>query len=424
MSSSPSLADFHASTAPDLLDKCRRFHEFVALAKSAGIYDSQYRVVLDGPLDHRIRVENPFTGRRHAMVCFDSNSYLGLHLHPKVIGAVQAALARVGYGTPSAQLLGGTNRYLCELEEAIAELHGRAAAIVFPSGYAANIGALTGLLRAGDLAVWDRHAHASIHDGCRFAGARFGGAFEHGDLGDAERLLARDAPWSNGKLLVTDGVFSMHGEVAPLPELRKLADRHGARLMIDEAHSLGVLGATGRGLEEHFAMPGSIDVVMGTFSKAPGSVGGYVCGSAELIEYLRFFARAGMFTASLPAATCAGITEALRVMLAEPEHRERLWQNSTLMWGGLRAAGLRVPASPCPILPVEVGDDVTLWVVARELFDAGIKVGSVSHPAVPRGGSILRLTVSSRHTREDIELAVDSLARIGARHGLTGREAA
>ncbi len=416
--SSPSLSDFFGSQSDDLFEKCRRLNDFVGMAKAAGIYDSQYRVTLDGPLDHRIRVENPFTGVTQEMICFDSNSYLGLHLHPRVVAAVERALRRVGYGTPSAQLLGGTNRYLRELEETVADFHGRKAAIIFPSGYAANVGTLTALLRPEDLFVCDRFAHASIQDGCRYSGARFGGAFAHADLDDAERLLLRDAPAARGKLIVTDSVYSMYGEFAPLPALRALADRHGARLMLDEAHSVGVLGATGRGIEEHFDMPGSIDVLMGTFSKAPGSLGGYVCGGEDLIEYLRFFARAGMFTASLPAATCAGICEALRVMQEEPEHRLRLVQNAEQLWDGLQSTGLSVPASPSPIVPVAVGEDHVLWTVARELFDAGIKVGSVSHPAVPRGESILRLTVNARHTDADIERTVEVLRHVGSRHGL------
>jgi 8-amino-7-oxononanoate synthase len=419
-SSSPSLEDFYACESRDLLEKCRRFHVFVALAKDAGIYDSQYRVTLDGPLDHRIRVANPFTGREQEMVCFDSNSYLGLHLHPRVNAAVQSALARYGYGTPSAQVLGGTNRALRELEETVAAFHGRRAAIVFPSGYAANIGTLTALLRRDDFVAWDRFAHASIQDGCRFSGARAGGSFAHACPSDLRRLLARDSAGCQGKLVVSDGVFSMHGSLAPLPELRKLADEYGAHLMLDEAHSVGVIGATGRGLEEHFGLPGRVDVLMGTFSKAPGALGGYVCGSAELISYLRFFARAGLFTASLPAATCAGLVEAFHVMVEEPEHRERLWRNARRLWTGLRQVGFQTRTLESPILALEVGEDWRLWAVARELFDAGIKVGSASYPAVPRGGSLLRLTVNARHTDEDIDRNVEVLATVGTRHGLLG----
>jgi glycine C-acetyltransferase len=416
------LLDFYQADSGDLFEKCRRFHAFVQDLQRRGIYQAQYRVTLCGALDHRIRVRHPSTRREHEMICFDSNSYLGLHLHPRVLQAVRRALDRVGYGTPSAQLLSGTNRYLRELEETVSAFHGREETLIFPSGYAANIGALTAVLRPEDLVARDRYAHASIHDGCRWSGARYGGAYAHLDMGELERLL-RDAGGCRGKLVVTDGVFSMHGQIAPLRKIREIADRHGARLMVDEAHSVGVIGRTGRGIEEHFGMPGSIDVLMGTFSKAPGSLGGYVCGSAELIDYLRFFARSNMFTASLPAPICAGLTEAFRVLQEEPEHRERLWHNARRLWAGLHDAGLLVPPLESPILTVFAGSDRLLWALSRELFDSGIKCGNVSYPAVPRGESILRLSVNARHTPEELDHTVGVLARLAVRYGIAGRSA-
>jgi 7-keto-8-aminopelargonate synthetase-like enzyme len=190
--------------------------------------------------------------------------------------------------------------------------------------------------------------------------------------------------------------------------------------MVDEAHSLGVLGATGRGLEEHFGMAGAVDVLMGTFSKAPGAVGGYVCGSAELIQYLRFFARASMFTASLPAATCAGLTEAFRVMDEEPEHRARLWQVARRLWRGLKEVGFALPTLDSPILTIPVGDTELMLRIGRELFDAGFKCGSVSFPAVARSESLLRVTANARHTDLDEDRLVETLARLGRAHGLLG----
>jgi glycine C-acetyltransferase len=191
--------------------------------------------------------------------------------------------------------------------------------------------------------------------------------------------------------------------------------------MVDEAHSLGVFGDTGRGLEEHFGLPGSIDVLMGTFSKAPGSLGGYVTGRADLVEYLRFFARSSMFTASLPAALCAGLTEAFRIIATEPEHRERLWANARHLRGRLEAAGLSVPLRDSPILPVFLGEERLLWRFSRELFARGVKCGSVCHPAVPHGESILRLTLNARHTAEELDRAADAIVAVGRRFGLLGR---
>jgi 4-hydroxy-2,2'-bipyrrole-5-methanol synthase len=412
------VTDFYDTGSSDLFDKCALFSGYLGEMRRLGLYQAQYRVTLEGPLDHRIRVRNPFTGAVQEMICFDSNSYLGLHLHPRVVAAVHDALDEVGYGTPSAQMLGGTNRYLCELEEAVSTFLGRAATLIFPSGYAANIGILTGLVRSGDLVVRDRHCHASLNDGCRWAGARHGGIYRHLDPVDCERLIVREAHKARAKLIVTDGIFSMHGRIVPLPELRQVADRQGARLMVDDAHGLGVLGATGRGIEEHFGLPGAVDVLMGTFSKAPGAVGGYVCGSKELIDYLRVFAHAAMFTASLPAATCAGLTTALRVMDEEPEHRARLWSNTRRLWTGLRQAGLSVPALESPILPVFMGHEKLLWSVSRGLFAAGLKCGNVSYPAVPRGESILRISVSARHTADDLDRAVETIREVAGRFGI------
>lgn len=415
------LTDFYRGGGRELFDKCRSFRTFTDELRRYGFFQSQYRVTLEGALDHAIRVHDPFTGRTRRMLCFDSNSYLGLHLHPRVVGAVRRVLRRTGYGTPSAQVLGGTNRWLRELEETISAFYGREDTIVFPTGYAANVGALTGLLRPEDLVARDRFSHASIHDGCRWSGARYGGTYAHLDLDDLERLFERDAASSAGRLVVTDGVFSMHGRLAPLPGLREIASRHTARLMVDEAHSLGVIGATGRGLEEHFGLPGSIDLLMGTFSKSPGSLGGYVTGRTDVVEYLRFFARSSMFTASLPAPICAGVTEAFRVMAGEPQHRERLWANARRLWGRLHSGGLAVPPLESPILPVFLGDEKLLWALSRELFTGGVKCGSVCFPAVPRGESILRLTVNARHLPSELDRAADVLVGLGRRFGILGR---
>jgi glycine C-acetyltransferase len=419
----PALADFRRGGG-ELFDKCSRFRGFTQQLKRDGCFQAQYRVVLEGPLDHVIRVRDPFSGAVREMLCFDSNSYLGLHLDPRVTAAVRRVLDVTGYGTPSAQVLGGTNRWLRELEDAISAFYGREDTIVFPTGYGANVGALTGLLGPDDLVAVDRLSHASIHDGCRWSGARFGGVYAHVDLAGLDRLLARDAAAAQGRLVVTDGVFSMHGTVAPLPGLRAIASRHGARLMVDEAHSLGVFGERGRGLEEHFNVPGAIDVLMGTFSKAPGAIGGYVTGRADVVEYLRFFARASLFTASLPAPLCAGITEAIRIIDREPERRLELWSNARYLHGRLDEAGLPVPPRESPILTVFMGDERLLWAASRELFSAGLKCGNVCHPAVPRGEGILRLTLNARHTREELDRAAELLIGLARRYDLAGRSRA
>lgn len=411
------LSDFERSETHDLFEKSGRFLEWLGEFRQLGVLQTMYRVQLEGPLDHRIVVRDAATGERRELICFDSNSYLGLHLHPRVVAATHRAIDEMGIGTPSAQLLGGTNRWLVALEEEVAAFHGREAALVYPSGYQANIGILSGLLRDDDLLVVDAFSHASIHDGGRFAGCRVA-HYNHNDIADLDDVLTRLATKARGILVAADGLFSMHGDLARLPEMLEVARRHGARLMIDEAHSTGILGSTGRGLEEHFGITDAIDVLMGTFSKAPGSVGGYVCGDQALVEYLRYFSRPSIFTATLPAAICAGLVEAFRVMRDEPEHRERLWANSRRMWQGLKALDLDVGEQPSPILTVGIGHESKQPLLAVELYRAGLKCGLARYPAVPQGHAILRLTMNARHTDEEIDRTLEILAEIAARHDL------
>ena len=413
-----SISAFRKGRSGDLLERCRSFSAMLDGLRTEGDYPTQYRLELLGPLDHEIVVRDPLTSQPKKLVCFDSNSYLGLHLHPRVIAAAHRALDEAGAGTPSAPLLSGTSRWLRELEDVVAAFHGREAALVFPSGYAANIGILTGLLRPEDFAVRDRYVHASLHDGCRFSGAR-GGVYAHRDPESAARSFARDEG-RGGRLLVTDGVFSMHGSVAPLPELAAVARDAGALLMVDEAHATGVVGPTGRGSEELFGLPGRIDVLMGTFSKAAGASGGYVAGPRDLVDYLRFFARSAVFTASLPAPVSAAVAEAFRLMDEDPAPRERLRQNACRFTASLASLGVAPLAPGTPIVAVRVGPQATLLRAGRELYDAGIRCGSVSYPAVPADSCLLRFTVNARHTNEELDRTAEVLARVAARHGFLG----
>jgi 7-keto-8-aminopelargonate synthetase-like enzyme len=224
-----------------------------------------------------------------------------------------------------------------------------------------------------------------------------------------------------GRLIVSDGVFSMHGSIADLPHLRQVADKHRATLMIDEAHSTGVLGKTGRGLEEHYDCEGAVDVLMGTFSKAPGTAGGYVAGSEELVTYLRFFANSGLFSAAIPAALCAGLKVAFEIMANDPEPREQLWENIRWLAPALTAAGLNVAPAESPILTVFIGNTNMLWQVSRELYAKGVKCGNVCFPAVPPGEGILRISVNARHTREDLERCVEAIRQVAGQYGILHR---
>ena len=417
------LRDFAESGTPRLLDKCDSFYAYMRALQDTGHYQSLYRATLTTPLDHRVSIYNPVRNREEDFVCFDSNSYLGLHVHPSVVEATSQALTEFGYGTPSAQLLSGTNRHLRELEDTISWFHGREDTVVFSSGYAANVGTITALVGRNDIGIADQYSHTSIHDACAWANPKQLRTFPHKDYAALDAVLGRmvAARPDAGKLLISDGVFSMHGSVANLPRLREVADKHRATLMIDEAHSTGVLGHSGRGIEEHFGLERAVDVLMGTFSKAPGTVGGYVSGSEELVTFLRFFANSGLFSAAIPAALCAGLKVAFEIMANDPEPRERLWENINWLAPALNDAGLLVADAESPILTVFIGDTNLLWQVSRDLYARGVKCGNVCFPAVPPGEGILRISVNARHTREDLQRCVDSIREVADRYEILRR---
>lgn len=416
------LDKFYSDDSLDLFSKCHRFGSWIDAMLERQYYQRFYRVTLTSAISNHITVFDPIRRSERFMVCFDSNSYLGLHEHPKVVEEVRRVISEVGFGTPSAQLLCGTNRYLRELEQALCEFHGREATMIYPSGFAANSGVIRALVRSNDAVIRDQLAHASIHEACHATDAKLKKVFAHNRPASLASVLRRAvAAGCNGKLVVTDGVFSMHGRIAPLPELVDVCKAFGAKLMVDDAHGVGVIGQSGRGIEEHFGMPGVIDILMGTLSKALGSLGGYICGSRELIDYLRWFAPSGLFTTALPAPLCAGVKTALDVIAKEPEHQQRLWQNIRAFAPALREAGFIVSNGESPIVTVYVGRQKLLWDVSRELFDAGIKCGNVIYPAVGKNDCILRFTLNAKHSKEDIEYAVETLVRVGKKFDVLGR---
>jgi 8-amino-7-oxononanoate synthase len=417
-----SLDKYSNYPSRDLFAKCAKFRDWTDEMHKRGIYQRVFRVMATSTLSNRMAVFDSLRGCERPVIAFDSNSYLGLHDHPRVIQRVENVLRQVGYGTPSAQLLGGTNRYLCELEDELNAFHGREATIVFPTGYAANTGVIAALVRSKDALMRDRLAHASIQDACRASAATFNRVFRHNDVGSLESFLRKaDDAGCQGKLVVTDGVFSMHGRISPLPELVAVTKKYDAKLMIDDAHGVGVIGPTGGGIEEHYAMPGSVDVLMGTLSKAIGALGGYVSGSRDLIDYLRFYAPSGLYTTAPPAASCAGMVEALRIIRDEPEHHAQLWRNIHRFVPALRAAGFIVPDPKSPIVTIFMGSERLMYEVNRELFDLGIKCSSVTYPAVPKSEAILRLALTAKHTDNDLDLTVEHLLRVAGKYGILHR---
>ena len=404
---------FRRTRNRDLFSKCEHASKRMQEMIRSGDYQARYRPTLTRGLDHRTVMFNPFTDREEEFICFDSNGYLGLQTHPRVVEATRRALDDFGYGTPSVPLLSGTSRHLRELEEAISEFHGREAAIVFTSGYVANVATITALANSTDRVFVDQFAHASIHDAAGWAMGSAPRVFRHNSVEHLQSLLFawRDTE-AGGGLVVTDGVFSMQGSVADLPGISAACRESGAYLMIDEAHGTGVVGPTGRGTEELLGCNGAADILMGTLSKAPGTVGGYVCGNQELITFLRFFSNPAVFSCSLPAATCAGATEAFQVMTDDPQPRERLWENVEYMVASLRAVGFDMNDPMSPILPISVKGSERLKQATHELMLRGIRCGPVSFPAVPHGQEILRVTLNARHTRTDMDRCTEAMAAL------------
>jgi 8-amino-7-oxononanoate synthase len=346
-------------------------------------------------------------GREMGM--FASYSYLGLLGHPRINAAARKAVDDYGTGTHGVRTLAGTLTLHQELEETIAEFKEAEEAVTFSSGYATNLSVISTLVGRHDYVFSDKLNHASIVDGCLLSGAKFV-RFRHNEVDDLEARL-KAAPASAAKLVVGDAVFSMDGDIIDLPHVAEVCRRHHAWLMIDEAHSVGVLGATGRGIEEHFGMPGVIDIKMGTLSKTIPSVGGYIAGSADLIRYLRHTARAYIFSAALPPAQAAAAREAFQVILDEPWRVEALKANAAQFLSGLKARGMNTLQSETAIVPILCGTDDAAFRMTREAQLEDVFALPVVSPAVPEGLARLRATVTAAHTPDEIERAMDVFVR-------------
>lgn len=365
-----------------------------------------------GPVNHTVRMAD---GRE--MVMLASYSYLGLIGHPRIDAAAIAAVEEYGSGAGGVRLLTGTSDLHERLEARIASFAKRQDACVYSSGYVTNVAIITGLLGPGDLALMDKLDHASIVDGCLLSGAKWK-TYRHNDLDHLERLLA-DAEGKYGTVLVVaDSVFSMDGDIMDLPGTKALCERYGARLMVDEAHSVGSLGATGHGIEEHFDMYGAIDLKMGTLSKSIPSVGGYCAGTSDIVGYLRHFSRPFIFSAALPPAQTAAALEAFSVIEDEPWRVKQLHAVQERYTAGLKAQGWDTADASTCVVPVMVGDEGLTMDLTRMLFDRGVFVCPIVHPAVPRGTDRLRTCLMATHTDADIDLALDAFEESGRALGL------
>jgi len=356
-------------------------------------------------------------GKRKLM--FATYTYLGLINHPRIVAAAKAATDKYGAGTHGVRILGGTLDLHAQMERTIAEFVGRDDAIVYSSGYVTNLATISTLVGRGDWVLSDKWNHASIVDGCVLARGEFK-RFRHNDMDDLDKQLSR-APESAGKLVVADAVFSMDGDIFNLPDAVEICRRHNARLMVDEAHSLGVLGATARGVEEHFNMPGSIDILMGTLSKTIPGIGGYIAGDKKLINFLRHTARGFVFSAALPPAVAGAIIEAFHVIEDEGVARnEILSRNVRHFIDGLQAVGFDTGVTVTPIVPIMVGREDIAMQMTKYCQNHGVFVLPVLPPAVPEGAARLRANVTAAHSTADIDFALEVFIQAGRLAGVIG----
>jgi len=390
----------------DIFQKCNKFTKAKELM-SAGIYP--FFRVIESAQDPEVILN----GRRMIMV--GSNNYLGLTNHPKVKDAAIEAVKKYGSGCAGSRFLNGTLDIHVRLEEKLARFIRKEAALVFSTGFQVNLGVISALVGKDDVIIIDKMDHASIIDGCRLSYGEVK-KFRHNDMADLERVLQQSG--ERGKLIIVDGVFSMEGDIVNLPKVVDLAKAYGARLMVDDAHGIGVLGKTGRGTAEHFGLEDEVDIIMGTYSKSLASIGGFIAGSEKVVHYIKHFARALIFSASPPPASVAAVSVALDIIDNEPERIERLWKNTRKMLQGFKDLGFKVGPSETPIIPVIVGDNEIAFKMALMLQEEGIFANVAVSPAVPEGKALIRTSYMATHTEEQLDQVLSAFAKTGKALGL------
>ena len=375
----------------------------------------QYELPLHSAPATRVDVEDTKTHQiRRGLINFASYNYLGLSYRPEVKEAIKAAVDIYGAGSSGSPILSGTTALLRELAEKVARFKGKEDALIFPTGFAANVGTIAGLMRSGDLIVADQFAHASIVDGIILSKAT-SHFFRHNRPDDLDRRLRN---FEGKKLVIVEGVYSMDGDLPPLPEIVEVARAHGARILIDEAHSTFVFGDRGRGVAEHFGLDDEIDIHIGTFSKSLGGQGGFVAGSRMLIDYLRGFSRSRFFSCALAPTVTAGLVKAIEIADREPGLRKRLWENVAIMQDRLRSAGVDIGNSASQVIPIMIRDDARIFDLGEQLFREGVFINPVKYPAVGKHKSRFRMSVSAAHTPQDLEEGAGIIVRVLHRNGI------
>jgi len=390
-----------------LFDKCRNFTR-AREVQAAGLYP--YFKPISRSEDTVVVIE----GKERVMM--GSNNYLGLTHHPEVLAAARSALERYGSGCTGSRFLNGTLDLHEQLETELGEFFGKEACLVFSTGYQANVGVISGLVGRGDVVFLDKLDHASIVDGAKMSHGETV-RFNHGDLAGLDRKLQR-VPEGTGTMVIVDGVYSMEGDIADLPNLLRVTQKYGAALAVDDAHSVGVLGPKGDGTAAHFGLVDEVDLIVGTFSKSLASIGGFAAGTENVIHYLKHHSRPLIFTAALPPSNTAGVLAALGVLQREPERRDQLWINTRRLQEGLRTLGFDIGPTETPIVPVLIGPLEKTFVFWRKLFDAGVFTNPVVPPAVPPSQCRLRTSLMATHTASQIDRAIETFARLGKELGV------
>ncbi|HDP67244.1 MAG TPA: aminotransferase class I/II-fold pyridoxal phosphate-dependent enzyme [Candidatus Marinimicrobia bacterium] len=391
----------------DIFEKCYNYKD-AEIARREGYYP--YFIPFSGG-DDTVMIYN---GAKKIMI--GSNNYLGLTHHPKVVEAAKKALEEYGTGRTGSRFLNGTLDIHEQFEQELAEFVGKAAALIFSTGFLVNLGTISTLLGKKDTVIIDRLDHASIVDGCRLSGATIR-RYQHNDLDELQAILEEPSN-NNGKMLIVDGVFSMEGDIAPLPALCTLAKKYHVRLMVDDAHSIGVLGPQGNGTAAHFGVTDQVDLIMGTFSKSFGAVGGFIAGDKEVIDYIQHNSRSMIFTASLPPSVVASTRAALEIIKNEPERRQRLWEIGDYMRSEFQRMGFDTSVSETPVVPVVIGDNMKTFLFWKSLFEEGVYTNAVIYPAVPSDSARLRTSYIATHTKEQLDFVLEKFHKIGKELGV------
>jgi 8-amino-7-oxononanoate synthase len=391
----------------DVFEKCLKILEQTQGLRTSGHYFFFRK--LESPQDSEVVVN----GNRVIMI--GSNNYLGLTNHPRVKEAAIKAIEKFGSGCAGSRFLNGNLEIHEELEMKLARFFRKEAALVFATGYQTNLGTISALLGRNDVAIIDKYDHASIIDGCRLSFGRVK-KYRHNDMKDLERVL--EANQTKGKLIIVDGVFSMEGDIADLPGIVKLAKVHGARVMVDDAHGIGVLGTGGRGTAEHFDLEDQVDLIMGTYSKSLAAIGGFVAGSREVIDFIKHVGRSMIFSASLPPSLVASVSAALDIIEEQPQLRTQLWKNTHKMLEGYKELGYDTGTSETPIVPIIIKDSMKVYEMCKLLFENGVFVNPVVSPAVPPGRELLRTSYMATHTEEQLNKVLGAFQKVGKQLGL------